>query len=281
MQQHAQRIDVGRGGNAGAAELLRRRIGRGQPAQAGARVVLALGLVEQFGDAEVEQARPSLRVDQDIRRLDVAMHDQRAMRRFDRFADGNEQAQTSIHAQLARVAPAHDVVAFDVFHREPGHAFGGEAAVDQPGDGGMFQACKDAPFAAEARLFLRVAQADAQQLQRDLLDEAVDLAFGTIDAAAAAFADQTADAVGTDLRRRRRARQQRFGIVAAGAIEKARLRFARQQFAQQRAQFRVAGQRVDVGVAVRGLQVEQAVQQRGEFLPARRDRRIHAGASSA
>ena len=42
---------------------------------------------EQFGDSEVEQLRLAVFIDQNIARLEIAMHNSPAMRRFDRGTD--------------------------------------------------------------------------------------------------------------------------------------------------------------------------------------------------
>ena len=45
------------------------------------------GIVEQFRDAEIEQLHVAFRVDQDVARFQIAMHDEVAMRVTHRRAD--------------------------------------------------------------------------------------------------------------------------------------------------------------------------------------------------
>ena len=72
-----------------AQQLLWRRI-RGREAGDGG---LALGVIHQLGNAEVQQMGMSLRVDQYVGRLEVAVDHQLPMRRVHRLTDLLEQAQ--------------------------------------------------------------------------------------------------------------------------------------------------------------------------------------------
>jgi hypothetical protein len=49
---------------------------------------------EQFGDSEVEQLRLAVFIDQNIARLEIAMHNSPAMRRFDPGTDLQEEFKT-------------------------------------------------------------------------------------------------------------------------------------------------------------------------------------------
>jgi hypothetical protein len=69
--------------------LLRRRIGGREAGDGG----LALGVVHQLGDTEVQQMGLTLRVYQHVGGLEVAVDHQLPMRRVDRLADLLEQTQ--------------------------------------------------------------------------------------------------------------------------------------------------------------------------------------------
>ncbi len=85
-----------------AAALLGRGVGRRERRQVRLRLVVR---VEQLGDAEVEQLDLAVGGDEHVRRLQIAMHDQRAMRGFDRAAHLQEQlqARAQIEPIVARI----------------------------------------------------------------------------------------------------------------------------------------------------------------------------------
>jgi len=73
---------LGRGPSDAPDELARRREARG------ARGIV---LLEHLGDAEVQESRDTVAVDQDVLRLQVAVHDSMPVRVFERRADLQEQ----------------------------------------------------------------------------------------------------------------------------------------------------------------------------------------------
>ena len=79
MQQQPERVHVGGGGGAVAGELFGRGVadGVGALVEAGG---IGAAVVEQFGDAEVEQFRVAIGRHQHVGGLEVAMHDEVAMR---------------------------------------------------------------------------------------------------------------------------------------------------------------------------------------------------------
>jgi hypothetical protein len=166
VQHDAQRIDVGRGRHRVAAQLFRRGIVRGQQLRLG-RVLVAGG--EQLGDAEVEQFRRAVGGDEDVRRLQVAVHDQVLVRVLHRIADRREQAQAGAQVQFPFTAVVGDRPSLDVFQDEVGNARRRQAAVDQARDVRVLQMREDLPFLAEA---LQQAEGGVgQQFDRDALFE--------------------------------------------------------------------------------------------------------------
>ena len=228
VQHHAERIHVGHGRDWFAADLFRRGVVQGEGAQAGAGVVEhGLGVVEQLGDAEVEQAHVVERGDQDVRRLQVAVHDQVRVRVADRVAGLQEQREPLRQRRLPLQRPVGDRFAVDVFQREVGLAVLGGAGIEQARDVGVLQPREDLPFAGEAQPQVGVGQAGAQQLQRDpALVQAV-VAVGHPDLAHAAFAEQAFEPVRADARAGTRAGrgEQRFAqeFVVAGFLGEQRL----------------------------------------------------------
>ncbi len=267
VEHHAQRIHVGHGGDRLAADLFGRGVVQGERAQAGAGVVeRLLGRVEQLGDAEVEQAHVVEWRDQDVRRLEVAVHDQVGVRVADRVADLQEQLHARGHARPARAAPVGDRFAFHVFQREVGLVVAADAGVEQARDVRVLQPREDLALAGEAQAQVGIGQARAQQLQRDPpLVQAV-RAPRQPDLAHAAFAEHAFEFVRADGGAGVHARvrgDQRFGeeVLAPG--------FERQQFLEVVGQLRIVlAQR---GQALRArllIQLEQCIEQRREALPA-------------
>src|SRR6185437_5947454 len=92
VEQDAQGVDVGGGGDRRLDELFRRGVGRRKRAMLGTGDVID-PVVQQLGDAEIEQLDLAVGGDQHVGGLQVAMHDQGAMGGFDRAADLQEQQQ--------------------------------------------------------------------------------------------------------------------------------------------------------------------------------------------
>ncbi|MCR6701670.1 MAG: hypothetical protein NVV68_11175 [Dokdonella sp.] len=186
VQQQAERVHVDRRGHRLAAHLL----GRGVLGREHARGTDAgIAGIDQLGDAEIEQLDLSGRRDQQVRRLEIAMHDQPRMRMRDRRADDQEQTQPRGDAESGTFAVRAQVDAVDVLERQPRPVLAVDAAVDQPRDVGMGQAGQDLPLGAEARVPVGGIPAAANQLDRDLLRELAVGAFGQPDRAHAAAAD--------------------------------------------------------------------------------------------
>jgi len=164
----------------------------------GVRAV-AFGVVQQPGDAEIQQPHAAVSVDQDVARLDVPVHDQGPVRVRDRRADVQEQAQPGIDGQPAAVAGRGQRLAVDMLHGEPGHPGRGEAAGGQPGDARVLESGQDPALAREPLLLDRIEHAVAEHLDRRLLGEPGVLALAKEDAGAAALADQPHDAPGAEL----------------------------------------------------------------------------------
>ncbi len=196
VEQHAELVNVGRDRDRLAAELFGGRILRRHRADALRRHRTEAFFADQFGDAEIEQFRMPVAGDDDVRRLDVAMDDEVAMRVRQRAGHPQHQAQPAFHIGQVVAAEIGDRDAFDVFHREERRAVVGFATIDQLRDVRVSQAGKDFLFLAES-----VAQAGVRgqhQLDRDLLFEAAIDAMREIDRAHAARAQQFVEHEGAD-----------------------------------------------------------------------------------
>lgn len=68
----------------------------------------------------------------------------------DGFADVEEEVEAGAEGKAAGVAIGIERFALDVLHDKVGEAVGGDAAVEEPGDGGVLEAGEDLPFGGEA-----------------------------------------------------------------------------------------------------------------------------------
>ena len=198
----AKRVDVGRGRDRLAAHLLGRRVLRrhrpaAEPRQR--RVVLALvaRIVQDLGDAEVEQLDRAVGGDERVRRLEIAMDDEVLVRVLDAVADRGEEREALPHVEGPGVAVGGDRLAGDVLHCEVGPAVAGGAAVEEPRDVGVLEPREDLPLAQEALEDLAAGAAAADQFQGDLLLELPVGALREEDATHAA-APESRESAGTD-----------------------------------------------------------------------------------
>ncbi len=167
VQQYAEAVDVGRGRDRAALRLLGRGIAGREKADRTRQDLAAV--VDQLGDAEIEQFGFAAGGDKNIRRFDIAMHNQAAVRHLDGAAYVGEQTQTLRHIQIAFVRVARDGNAVDEFHDEKRNAGVGDAAVDQTRDMRMVEAGEHLAFALEQALLEFGIQSAAQYFDRHLL----------------------------------------------------------------------------------------------------------------
>src|SRR5690606_27749789 len=116
---------------------------------------------DQLGDAEVEQPNTTVGVDQDVGRLEVAVHDELAVRMLDRGADIEEPAHACANAEASGIAPARERIAAHELEGEPGPTVGCHTAVDEAREVGMVEAGEDAALAQEAGLHVVEVEAAA------------------------------------------------------------------------------------------------------------------------
>jgi hypothetical protein len=186
VEQHAQRVYVhGRAGR-GALQLLGRRAVGAEGQQ------FAAGLAEQTGDAEVQQAQMPLSRDQQIGRLEVAMHHQALVRVGHRIEHLHEEAQ-ALRQRLPR-RPAIKRLPLHALQRQPG-LLAVHPGVVQARDVRVLQAGEQVALARKA---LGQARTRARQLERDAAVQTLQ-ALGAPDLRHAALAQQALEAVGADV----------------------------------------------------------------------------------
>jgi len=151
------------------------------------------GHIQDLGDAEVEQFRFSVGGDQDIARLQVAMHDQIPVQIGGGRADLEEQCDLLPHAQTR--GKNVDGFAIDVFHGQKRLAARQMAGIQHASDVRVSQRCEYLPFLEEP-LALRVARARRKQFHGQALGDFAVGAFGQINHAHAAASDHVQQPVG-------------------------------------------------------------------------------------
>src|SRR5271169_4292474 len=119
VEQYAERIDVGRGRDWSAEYLLRSSEFGGQRASRFAREFGRLArfgfVLEQLGDAKIQQLHHTRARDEHIRWLYVPMDDQVCMRVRDGSENVEKQAQAACDVELRAVTMPIDAFALDKF----------------------------------------------------------------------------------------------------------------------------------------------------------------------
>jgi hypothetical protein len=141
VQHHAQGIDIRNNAERLAAQLFRRCvIGRQRPAEPARQLGLdAPALVEQLGDAEVEQPGVALRIDEHVRRFDVAVQHLAAICVGGGRCRLRPQRQALAQTEGVAAAVGVDRLAFDELEHEEGPARIVDAGVEQTRDAGMLE----------------------------------------------------------------------------------------------------------------------------------------------
>ncbi len=156
-EHHGQRIHVRAEPNRAVRDLLGRRVRHGQrsPGETGDGALALVILVQDLGDAEVEEAHLSRLRDQHVRRLEIAVHDQLRVRVRDRLRDLEEQDQPRPRIERARAHVRVERDPLDILEREIRLSVIGHARVEDLGDVRMAQRGEDRPLALDPRRQLR------------------------------------------------------------------------------------------------------------------------------
>jgi hypothetical protein len=178
-----------------------------------ARVVL-----EQLGNAEVEQLDMTVDADEHVRRLDVAVHDQVGVRVGDCLQDIEKETQARFDAERVLNAIPIDGLTIDVLENEKGLPDWRHTGVDEPRNVWMREAREDVALAAEPLFASGIHARDVQQLDRRASFKAAVASFREPHRAHSALTDERDQPIGPEnlpdkrLRggRRRRARNRVF-----------------------------------------------------------------------
>ena len=237
---------------------------------------VAGAIVEQFGDAEVEQLDLGLRIDQQVRGFDVAVHDELRVRMRDRPRRLHEQAQPRGHAEPALLAVTVDALPVDRLECQVGLAIGGDTGVVQACDVRVVECGEDLALARDAHRQI-AAKRSMRQLERDAALHQPVGAVGEPHHAHAADTKLAHQPVGPDGVARSVAPRSAVGGAGVARVELGQcaqqgigfdLRCARQQFAQRVGQIgMLRWQGREPGSAVLRWQVERIVEQGADTRP--------------
>ena len=152
MQDDAQRIDVRRGGDRALGRLLGGGVADGHQAPAQAREVrreFQSRVVDELGDAEIEQLHLPRGVHENVGGLQVAVHDEVVVRVGDGREHLAEERQARGERKPPRIHVRRDRLAFHVLHRKPGLACLAGPGIVEARDVGVGELREDVALAAE------------------------------------------------------------------------------------------------------------------------------------
>jgi hypothetical protein len=134
-QQQTELVHIGADRHRLASELLGGRVRGRHDTVAGQREPgVPARVVQPLRNPEVEELHVSVFVHEDIRRLEIAMDDEIAVRVLDGLAHLAEQAEAPGEVERVRFAVLVQRHALDQFHHEVRRPLVGHPAAEQPGD---------------------------------------------------------------------------------------------------------------------------------------------------
>ncbi len=145
----------------------------------------AFAVTEQGRNAEIEQARLAVGIDEHVARLDVAMDQQPGVRELHGLGNPEPESQTLFERKCKARAMQIDAFAFDPFHREPQPTVIRATTIEQARNIRMTQIGQNLPLAPE-QLGAGSAVPIDEALERDLLRELAIIAFTEMNDAHAA-----------------------------------------------------------------------------------------------
>ena len=191
VEERPERVHVRRGRDLLAEQLLRRREGRRQRKDAGRPRLVGLAVGEHLGDAEVEELHLAGVRDEHVRRLDVAVHDEAAVRRVHRVAQREREPDHVPRRGAATVLGDRD--ALHALHHEVRPSVGGGPRVEEARDVRVVELAEHATLAQEAAHHTDGVEPALEDLDRDVRLVSVVGARRRVDLAHAAGPDPRAD----------------------------------------------------------------------------------------
>ena len=146
-------------------------------------------ILEQLGNSKIEQLYLPVMADQNIRGLEIPVHDQVRVRVGDGQQHVEKQPDTRLDTKPVLVAVAVDVVALNVLEDEVRLSCARYPGLDQFGDIRMGQAPENVAFALESLLFCPADQGDFEKFHRYFSLKSRVVSFRQPDAAHAPLPD--------------------------------------------------------------------------------------------
>src|SRR5690625_151213 len=202
MEEESQLVDVCGGGDRIAEDLLGARVLGGQEPEPGpgrGRGVFGSGGVEELGYPEVEEFYGAIVGHENVRRLEVAVHDQVPVRVADRLPDGHEELEPFLDREAPGGAVLGDRGPLDDLHDEVWPAVIGGTAVEEPRNVGVVERGEDLALGTEPGEELVGVEAAAEELDGDLLVELAVDPLGEVDGPAPPAPDLPEEPVGPEL----------------------------------------------------------------------------------
>ena len=198
VEDEAEGVDVGGGGDGLAGDLLGAGVlGREAP-DVGHGLEGLGGVVEDGGDAEVEEARASVVADDDVGGLEVSVDDEVGVGVLDGGADLVEEVEALVEGEVVVLGVVGDGLAVDELGDEEGLGVVGDAGVEEACDVGVVEGGEDLSLAPESSLEVGVVDGGADELDDDALLVGGVGAGGAVDDAHGAGAEARLDAVAAD-----------------------------------------------------------------------------------
>src|SRR5215469_10759068 len=165
IEEHAESVDIRCGGGRAACYLLGCGIFGCEcrspfPREQGRRSFLSFTL-QQLGNAKIQKLHMAVFVDQHIRRLDVAMHDEVRVRVRHRGQHIKEEMNPGSKVELSFVTVVVDRLAFHIFEDKVRLSSSRYTCVQQFRDVGIGKPGKDCTFSLESLLAAPPDQANA------------------------------------------------------------------------------------------------------------------------
>jgi hypothetical protein len=186
-----------------AADLLGAGVLGREEAQPGAREwrgYLERRLLEDLRDAEIEQLRMTVGRNENVRRLEITVHDEPAVRIVHGVRDSAEERKPFLDREPVTVAVLVYRLSFDVLHDQVRPAVGRDAAIVQSSDVRMIERGEDLALGFEPAAHFVGIHPGTHDLDRDGSPELSVVAFGEIHDAHTAAADLARETVGSDAR---------------------------------------------------------------------------------
>jgi len=198
-EQQAQLVLIRGGCDRRADELLWARVAGCQQKGSGLRSRGARHLrVERLGDSEVEEPYAPCRVDEDVRRLEIAVNEEIAVRVVHGRGHVDDETHAVANRELMPVAVGVDRLALDEIESEEGATVLGEAAIDELGDARVIEGGGNPAFEPETHEGVCGELVRGEDLEGHLLPELIRDPSGAIHRGHSAFAQLADDLEGAD-----------------------------------------------------------------------------------